>query len=243
MKRALAIALTLALLPCIPFTAAAEHAITCRTIFCFGGPGEQYADLLKLPYGMDVEILGIETIDGVEWAFCEFSYAGRMERAYIEWRYLEDSGNSPAFTVDCISCFMNGDTTVYATPYSGSAVHGIAKRDRMINYLNTVDGENGGFYDFIEYFDRDRGMLCRGYVPSDSASYTGDPGAIISQDFRVVDAPTDVAATIGQVGQYEIVGYLGTENGFARIQFFSGAAQKRMFGYVPADIVEIPDIN
>lgn len=240
MKKTLAAVLALLMFACALFAGAAcaEQSLTFRT-----GPGERYGELFTLPLGEGMSNKGIETVDGVEWMLVEFTHDGKLQRAYAQVGGLDVSRDFPNPELAYLSIIIDGDTTVYAAPSRDSTVRGTVQRHRMVNYLSTTTGDDGEFYDFIEFYDKASGTLSRGYVTSYPSVYTDDGGAVMRQASPVYRDPSDSSGEIGQVGALEIIGYREIDGDYTYIQFYSASAKDNLRGYVPTGYIAFPDIQ
>lgn len=240
MRRTFAAALALILCACALFAGAAyaERSLSFRT-----GPGERYGELFTLPIREDMSNKGIEIVDGVEWMLVEFTHEGKLQRAYAQVGDLDVSRDLPSPVVDTLSIVADGDITVYAAPSRDSAVRGSVQKRRLINCLSTITGDDGEFYDFIEFYDKASGTLCRGYATSYPSIYTDNGGAYMAEASPVYREPSASSEEIGQVGALELVGLREQDGDYACVQFYSAAAKDDLYGYVPSRLVVSPYIR
>ena len=159
MKRKATIALMLAMLLCLGFTARAAVPATPKMRLCIRtGPNTKYVELFSLGPSAKVKAIEYEKGNGITWVLLQYHNKGKLHRAYTGLKRVTVNGDIPwASHIDeDVRVLFSGQ--VYSAPDEEGGWRGHLDEG---DWVTLLDYE--GDYAFIEYADA-AGARRRGYV-------------------------------------------------------------------------------
>ena len=231
MKRIVAILLVL-LMAIAGLTASAAMAIPNQQLSFRTGPNTRYTELFTLPQSTFITPIELEEGNGVTWVLCKFSYNGYTYYGYTGLKRMEIMGEIYYPGHEYTSAYMYDASAVYSATSNGTKNGNVSSLE-MVNILKYEDG-----YAYIEFYNSGAKAPARGWVPEHELCTTDLLSAFALESSNVYKEPTSSSGKIGKVGKFEMLGYIGTENGYDCIAFYSASNKAIMTGYVPSSIVD-----